>query len=92
MTVGVAIGGPTVIAPTGAQEQQADRQSESGPTCRLASSPEAGPGATIGTLDQGYPLLQHEDAAPVQHLKAARRMAPSPTTWAGPRAPRGKER
>jgi hypothetical protein len=25
------------------------------PTCRLASSPEVGPGATIGTLKQGYP-------------------------------------
>jgi hypothetical protein len=70
VTVGVAIGGPVVIAPTGAQEQQADRQSNSGPTCRLVSSPEAGPGATVSTLDQGYPLLKHEDAASVQHLKA----------------------
>jgi hypothetical protein len=29
-----------------------------GPTCRLVSSPEVGPGATVGTLKQGYPLLQ----------------------------------
>jgi hypothetical protein len=47
---------------------------------------------TIGTLDQGYPLLQDEGVAPVQHLKATRRMAPNPTTWADPRVPRGKER
>jgi hypothetical protein len=92
MTVGVAIGGPTVIAPTGAQEQQADCQSDSGPTCRLASSPEASPEAAVSTLNQGYPLLQHEDAAPVQHLKATWRMVPNPTIWAGPRAPCGKER
>jgi hypothetical protein len=92
VTVGVAIGGPAVIAPTGAQEQQADRQLDSGPTCRLASSPEAGPGATVSTLNQGYPLLQHEDAAPVQHLKATWRMAPNPTIRAGPRVPHGKER
>jgi hypothetical protein len=51
VAVGVTIGGPVVTASTGAQEQRADRQSNSGPTCRLASSPEAGPGATIGTLD-----------------------------------------
>jgi hypothetical protein len=29
-----------------------------GPTCKLISSPEVGPGATVGTLKQGYPLLQ----------------------------------
>jgi hypothetical protein len=53
VAVGVTIGGPAVTASTGAQEQLADRQSNSGPTCRLASSPEAGPGATVGTLDRG---------------------------------------
>jgi hypothetical protein len=63
VTVGVAIGGPAVIAPTGAQEQQADRQSNSGSTCKLASSPEAGLGATVSTLNQGYPLLQYKVAA-----------------------------
>jgi hypothetical protein len=42
--VGMAIGGPAVMASTGAQEQQSNRQSNSGPTCRLASSTEAGPG------------------------------------------------
>ena len=51
VVVSVTMGGPTVIASTGAQEQRANRQSNFGPTCRLASSPEAGPGATVGTLD-----------------------------------------
>jgi hypothetical protein len=62
------------------------------PTCRLASSPEVGPGATVGTLNRGYPLLQYEDAAPAQHFWSTRRMAPDLTTWVGLRAPRGKER
>jgi hypothetical protein len=53
--VGVTMGGPAVIASTGAQGQRANRQSDFGPTCRLVSSPEAGPGATVGTLNQGYP-------------------------------------
>jgi hypothetical protein len=57
VVVGVTIGGPAVIASMGAQEQRANRQSNFGHTCRLASSPEAGPGATVGTLNQGYPLL-----------------------------------
>jgi hypothetical protein len=61
---GMAVGGgPTVIASTGAQEQQANRQSDSSPTCRLAPSPEAGPRATVSTLNQGYPLLWYKDAA-----------------------------
>jgi hypothetical protein len=50
-----------------------------------------GLGATVGTLNQGYPLLQYEGAAPVRHLQATRRAAPNPTTWAGLGAPRGKE-
>jgi hypothetical protein len=32
----------------------------------LQSSPEAGPGATVSTLEQGYPLLQCEDMAPMR--------------------------
>jgi hypothetical protein len=90
--VGVVIGGPAVIAATGAQKQRSNRQSDSGPTRRLASSPEVGPGATVGTLNQGYPLLQHEDTAPVRRLLATWRTAPDPTRWAGQRVPRGKER
>jgi hypothetical protein len=80
------------MASTGAQEQQYNRQSNSGPTYRLASSSKVGPGATVGTLNQGYPLLQYEDVAPVRHLQVTRRAAPDPTTWAGLGAPRGKER
>jgi hypothetical protein len=72
MAVGVTMGGPAVIASTGAQEQRANRQSNFGPTCKLASSPEAGLGATIGTLDQWYPLLQYEDAVPVRRSLATR--------------------
>jgi hypothetical protein len=95
MGIGVAdsmtIGGTAVIAPTDAHEQQANRRSDSGPTYRLASSSEAGPGATVGTLNQRYPLLQYEDAAHVRDLQVTRRAAPDPTTWAGLRAPRGEE-
>jgi hypothetical protein len=51
VAAGVTIGGPAVSASTSAQEQRADHQSNSGPTCRLTSSPEAGPRATVGTRD-----------------------------------------
>jgi hypothetical protein len=64
VAVGVTMGGPAVIASTGAQQQRANHLSNFGPTCRLASSPNAGPGATVGTLNQGYPLLWYEDAVP----------------------------
>jgi hypothetical protein len=92
VTVGVTIGGPAVIASTGAQEQQANHQSDSRPTCRLVSSPEAGPGAIVGTLNQGYPLLQYKDTVHVRRLLAARRTTPDLTTWTGLGAPCGKER
>jgi hypothetical protein len=90
--VGMAIGGPAIIAATGAQDQRSIHQSDSGPTCWLASSPKVGRGATFGTLNQGYPLLQHEDIAPMRRLLATRETAPDPTAWAGQRAPRGKKR
>jgi hypothetical protein len=77
VTVGIAIGGPAVIVPTSPQEQQADRRSDSSPTCRLASSPEAGLGATVSTLNQGYLLLLHKGTTPVQRLKTTWRMAPN---------------
>jgi hypothetical protein len=48
--------------------------------------------AVVGTINQGYPLLQHEDAALMRRLLATRETAPDPTTWAGQTAPRGKER
>jgi hypothetical protein len=66
MTVGVTEGGLAVITSASAQKQRAYRQSSFGPTCRLISSPEAGPGATVGTLNQGYPLLQYEDTVPAR--------------------------
>jgi hypothetical protein len=47
---------------------------------------------SVGTLNQGYPLLQHEDAAHMRCLLATRGTAPDPTAWAGQRAPCGKER
>jgi hypothetical protein len=72
MAVCVTMGGLTVIASTGAQGQRANRQSDFGPACRLVSSPEAGPRATVGTLNQGYPLLQYEDEVPVRRSLAAR--------------------
>jgi hypothetical protein len=90
--VGVVMGGPIAIAETGVRRQRSNRQSDSGPTCRLASSPEAGLGATVGTQNQGYPLLQHEDSTPMRRPLATRRTAPDPTRWAGQRAPRGRER
>jgi hypothetical protein len=62
--VGVVMGRPAVVAATGARKQWSNRQSDSGPTYKLATSPEAGLGATVSTQNQGYPLLQHEDSAP----------------------------
>jgi hypothetical protein len=35
----------------------ATQDTDFGPTCRLSSSPEVGPGATVVTLKQGYPLF-----------------------------------
>jgi hypothetical protein len=90
--VGVVISGPIVIAATGARKQRSSHQTDSGLTCRLASSPEAGPGATVGTLNQGYSLLQHKGIAPMRRLLAARRTAPNSTERAGQRAPHGEER
>ena len=64
MAVGVTEGGLAVITSVNARKRRANRQSSFGPTCRLVSSPEVGLGATVGTLKQGYPLLQYEDAVP----------------------------
>jgi hypothetical protein len=49
-----------VITSANARKRRANRQSSFGPTCRLVSSSEAGPGATVSTLEHGYPLLQYE--------------------------------
>jgi hypothetical protein len=37
-----------------------------GPTYRLATSPEVGPGATVDTLKLGYPLLLCKDVVPTR--------------------------
>jgi hypothetical protein len=42
------------------------RSKSFGPTCRLASSPKVGPGATVGTLKLGYPLLLYKDTVPTR--------------------------
>jgi hypothetical protein len=47
--------------------------------------------AVVGTLNQGYPLLQYEGAVLVRRLLVTWRAAPDPTTWAGLRAPRGED-
>jgi hypothetical protein len=51
LAVGVTEGGLTVITSASARKRRANRQSSFGPTCRLVSSPEVGPGATVGTLE-----------------------------------------
>jgi hypothetical protein len=71
VTVSMTEGGLAVIMTASAQRQRANRQSNFGPTCRLVPSPEAGPRATVGTLNQGYRLLQYEDTVPVQLSQAA---------------------
>jgi hypothetical protein len=72
MAVGVTEGGLAEITAANARKRRANRQLGFGPTCRLVSSPEVGPRATVSTLKQGYPLLQHEDAVPTRL---------SPVTW-----------
>jgi hypothetical protein len=72
--------------------QRANRQSSFGPTCRLVSSPEAGPGATVGTQNQGYLLLQYEGTVSMRLSLVARQTTPNPTTWAAPGPPRGQRR
>jgi hypothetical protein len=47
---------------------------------------------TVGTQNQGYPLLQHEDTAPMRCPLATRRTTPDPTRWAGQKTPRGREK
>jgi hypothetical protein len=66
MAVGVTEGILAVITSANAWKRRTNRQSSFGPTCRLVSSPEVGLGATVGTLKQGYPLLQYEDVVPAR--------------------------
>jgi hypothetical protein len=46
------------------------------PHLQARSSPKAGPRATVGTMDQGYPLLRYEGTMPMRLSLAARRTAP----------------
>jgi hypothetical protein len=46
----------------------------------------------IGTLKEGYPLLQHEDAVPTQLSLAAWWTTPDPTMRTAPGPPRGQRR
>jgi hypothetical protein len=62
------------------------------PTARSLSEKRVVCFDSVGTLNQGYPLLQHGDIAPMRRLLATRRTAPDPTGWAGQKAPRGKKR
>jgi hypothetical protein len=66
VVVDVTADGLAVITTASAQKQRANHRSSFGPTCRLVSSPEAGSGGTVGTLNQGYPLLQYEDTVPAR--------------------------
>jgi hypothetical protein len=66
MADGVTEGRLAVIRLASARKEHANRQSSFGPTCRLVSSPEAGPGATVSTLEMGYPLLQYEGDVSMQ--------------------------
>jgi hypothetical protein len=92
VAVGVTEDGLAVITSASAKRQRANRQSSFGPTCRLISSPEAGPGATVGTQNQGYPLLQYEGTVSMRLSLVARQTAPNPTTWAALGPPRGQRR
>jgi hypothetical protein len=64
MADGVTEGGTATTTSASTRKWHVSHYSDFGPTCRLISSPEVGPGATIGTLNQGYPLLQYEDTVP----------------------------
>jgi hypothetical protein len=89
VAVGVTEGGLAVITSASAQKWRANRQSSFGPTCKLVSSPEVGPGATVDTLKQGYPLLPYEGAVPTWLSLVAWQTTPDPTTWTALGPPRG---
>jgi hypothetical protein len=73
-------------------EARVNRQSSFGPTCRFISSPEADPGATVGTLNQGYPFLQCEGAESMRLPLVTWQTTPDPATWAAPGPPCGRRR
>jgi hypothetical protein len=66
VTVGVTEGGLAVLTSASAQKQRANHQSKFWPHLQAHFLPKAGPGATVSTLKQGYPLLQYEDTVPAR--------------------------
>jgi hypothetical protein len=72
VAVGMFEGGLAVNTTASARKQHANRRSNFSPTYRLVSSTEVGPGATVSTLNQGYPLLQYEDTVPMRLSLAVR--------------------
>jgi hypothetical protein len=49
-----------------------------------------GPGATVGTMKQGYPLIQRTDTVPAEKSLVARRTALRRATSAALGSPRGQ--
>jgi hypothetical protein len=68
MAVGVTEGGLAASTSADARNRRANHQSSFGPTCRLASSPEVGPGATVDTLKLGYPYYSMKTQYPRGYL------------------------
>jgi hypothetical protein len=64
VAVGVTEGGLALITSASAQKQRANQALA--PPAGSFSSPKAGLGATVGTLNQGYPLLQCEGTVPTR--------------------------
>ena len=56
MAVGVTEGGLAVITSANTRKRRANHQSSFGPTCRLVSSPEVGPGGHCRYPETGVPL------------------------------------
>jgi hypothetical protein len=90
VAVDVTENGLAVIVIESTRKQRANHRSSFGPTYRLVSSPKAGPGATVGTLNQGYPLLRYGDAIPVQLPLVVWQTTPCPATWTALGSPRGQ--
>jgi hypothetical protein len=68
VAIGVTEGGLAINMSASARKQHANQQSSFGPTCRLISSPEAGPGATVSTLEQGYRYYSMKVRRPCGYL------------------------
>ena len=58
VTQGMDDAGQDPCGALGAKSSQVAHSS--GPTCGFVASPEAGPGASVGTLHLGYPLLLYQ--------------------------------